>query len=200
MTRTIIRRSFLRDAFLVAAGGVFGSSISSVDFRPGTESMALGIDNPIGPEQRLIELGIELPAPPKPVAIYVPVVISGNLLFTSGQGPRQLDGTMLQGKIGTDLTLEEGRAAARLVGLGILSSIREAVASLDKVVRLVKVLGMVNCSPEFTQHPQVINGFSELMVDIFGEKAGKGARSAVGMGSLPGNIPVEIEAIFEYAP
>lgn len=162
--------------------------------------MALGIDNPIGPEQRLIELGIELPAPPKPVAIYVPVVISGNLLFTSGQGPRQLDGTMLQGKIGTDLTLEEGRAAARLVGLGILSSIREAVASLDKVVRLVKVLGMVNCSPEFTQHPQVINGFSELMVDIFGEKAGKGARSAVGMGSLPGNIPVEIEAIFEYLP
>jgi enamine deaminase RidA (YjgF/YER057c/UK114 family) len=104
---------------------------------------------------------------------------------------------MIEGKVGSDLTLEQGYEAARVTGLGVLSTVRATLGSLDQVARLVKVLGMVNCTPEFTQHPQVINGFSELMVQVFGEQLGKGARSAVGMGSLPGNIAVEVEAIFE---
>jgi enamine deaminase RidA (YjgF/YER057c/UK114 family) len=119
------------------------------------------------------------------------------MLYASGHGPRQSDGTLIQGKVGRELSLEQGYAAARLVGLNVLSSVRSTLGSLDPVVRLVKVLGMVNCTPEFTQHPQVINGFSELMVEVFGEQAGKGARSAVGMSSLPSDIAVEIEAIFE---
>ena len=104
---------------------------------------------------------------------------------------------MIQGKVGSDLSLEQGYAAARVVGLNVLSTVRSTLGSLDKVVRLVKVLGMVNCTSEFAQQPQVINGFSELVVEVFGEQSGKGARSAVGMGSLPSNIPVEIEAIFQ---
>jgi enamine deaminase RidA (YjgF/YER057c/UK114 family) len=145
----------------------------------------------------LRELGIELPPPPQPVAVYVPVVRTGNLVFTSGHGPSHPDGSRVEGKVGHDLTVEQGHAAARLVGLNVLSSVRNALGSLDQVARLVKVLGMVNCPPNFTQQPQVINGFSELMVQVFGETAGKGARSAVGMSSLPGNIAVEIEAVFE---
>ena len=107
------------------------------------------------------------------------------------------DGTLIQGRVGDDLTLKQGYDAARLVGLNVLSTIRSTIGNLDRVVRLVKVLGMVNSTSDFTQHPAVINGFSELMVEVFGETNGRGARSAVGMGSLPGNIPVEIEAIFE---
>jgi enamine deaminase RidA (YjgF/YER057c/UK114 family) len=152
---------------------------------------------PSGAEQRLRELGIELPPPPKPVAVYVPAVRSGNTLYASGHGPRKPDGKLITGKVGADLTLEQGYAAARQVGLNMLSSLRATLGSLDRVVRLVKVLGMVNCTPDFTKQPQVINGFSELMVEVFGKKNGKGARSAVGMGSLPSNIAVEIEAIFE---
>ena len=127
----------------------------------------------------------------------MPAVRVGNTLYASGHGPRAADGKLVQGKVGGELTLEQGYAAARLVGLNMLASVRDTLESLDKVVRLVKVLGMVNCTPEFTKQPQVINGFSELMVQVFGERNGKAARSAVGMASLPGNIPVEIEAIFE---
>jgi len=140
----------------------------------------------------LQELGLELPPAPDPVAVYVTWVRTGDLLFTSGHGP---DGA--RGKVGAELTLEEGYAAARNTGLRILSTVRSALGTLDGVSRLVKVTGMVNCTTDFTRQPQVVNGFSELMVDVFGEEAGKGARSAVGMGSLPSDIPVEIEAVFE---
>jgi enamine deaminase RidA (YjgF/YER057c/UK114 family) len=148
------------------------------------------------PEQRLRELGIELPPPPAPVAVYVPTVRVDNLLYVSGMGPRTSGGYAAQGKVGRDVTLEEAAKAARVVGLNVLSAVRDALGSLDKVVRLVRVHGMVNAVPDFGEQPRVINGFSELMVEVFGEEAGKGARAAVGMGSLPFNIPVEIESTF----
>ena len=147
-------------------------------------------------EQRLEELNIQLPDAPQPVAIYRPAVQVGNLLFVSGHGPNRADGTQITGKVGVDLTAEEAKEAARVTGLAILSTVRNTLGSLDRVVRVVKVLGMVNATPDFGEQPQVINGFSELMMEVFGDP-GKGARSAVGMGSLPGNIPVEVEAIFE---
>ena len=150
----------------------------------------------MGPEARIKELKLELPAPPKPVATYIPAVQIGNLLYVSGHGPLKPDGKMLSGRVGADLTLEQGKEAARVVGLAILSTVRNTLGSLDRVVRLIKVLGMVNATPDFKDHPQVVNGFSDLMVEVFGD-SGKGARSAVGMGSLPGNIPVEVEVIFE---
>ncbi len=149
-------------------------------------------------ESRLSELGLTLPTPPAPIATYVPAVKVGSLLFVSGHGPAPSpEGRSYAGKVGRDLTLDEGRAAARLVGLNVLASVRSKLGSLDRVVRVVKVLGMVNATEDFTQQPQVVNGFSDLMVELFGEERGKGARSAVGMGSLPNNIPVEVEAIFE---
>ena len=147
-------------------------------------------------EQRLEELNIQLPDAPQPVAIYRPAVQVGNLLFVSGHGPNRADGTQITGKVGVELTTDEAKEAARVTGLCILSTVRNTLGSLDRVVRVVKVLGMVNATPDFGEQPQVINGFSELMMEVFGDP-GKGARSAVGMGSLPGNIPVEVEAIFE---
>ena len=148
-------------------------------------------------EARIKELKLQLPPPPKPVAKYKPAVQSGNMLYVSGHGPLRTDGTMVAGKVGTDLTPEQAKDAAKLVGLAILSSARNTLGSLDKIKRLIKTLGMVNGTPDFTKQPMVIDGFSELMAEVFGEDAGVGARSAVGMGSLPGNIPVEIECIFE---
>ena len=155
---------------------------------------------PSKPETRIQELHITLPTPPKPVAKYKTAVLVGNMLYVSGHGPARLsDKTPMAGRVGADLTPEQGKEAARLVGLNILSTVRNAIGSLDKVKRLVKTLGMVNCTEDFKEQPQVINGFSELMAEVFGEDAGVGARSAVGMGSLPGNIPVEVECIFEVA-
>lgn len=119
------------------------------------------------------------------------------MAYVSGHGPVRLDGTLIQGRVGLDLSLEEGYAAARQVGLAILATLREQLGSLDKVRRIVKLLGMVNSAPDFYEHPKVINGCSELFAQVFGEDAGIGARSAVGMGPLPGNIAVEIEAVFE---
>lgn len=145
-------------------------------------------------EARLKELGIELPRPPKPVANYVPFRRAGSLLFLSGQGPRERDGTLLTGKVGSEVTVEEAYRRARLTGLGLLSAARVALGSLDKVEAVVKLLGMVNADPLFGDHPKVINGCSDLFVEVFGD-AGRHARSAVGMGSLPSNISVEIEAI-----
>jgi len=147
-------------------------------------------------EEKIKALGLELPPAPQLGGIYHPVVITGNQLYVSGQGPLQSDGTLIKGKVGKDLTLEEGQLAARQVGLTMLATINAQIGDLGKIKRLIKTLGMVNCYPEFEQHPQTINGFSQLMVDIFGEEKGKGARSAVGM-SLPGNIAVEVECIFE---
>jgi enamine deaminase RidA (YjgF/YER057c/UK114 family) len=149
------------------------------------------------PETRIQELHLTLPKPPKPVAKYKPAVLAGNMLYVSGHGPIKADGTTMQGRLGADMTTAQGKEAARIVGLAILSTVRNTLGSLDKVKRLVKTLGMVNATTEFKEQPHVINGFSELMADVFGEDAGVGARSAVGMGSLPGNIPVEVECIFE---
>jgi enamine deaminase RidA (YjgF/YER057c/UK114 family) len=157
----------------------------------------VGRSQSTSPEQRLRELGIELPPPPRPVAVYVPAVRTGHILFTAGHTPRGPDGSPLVGKVGADMTVEQGHAAARIAGLNLLSTVRNTLGSLDKVVRLVKVLGMVNCTPDFGQQPQVVNGFSELLVEVFGAEKGKGGRSAVGMASLPANQPVEVEAIFE---
>jgi enamine deaminase RidA (YjgF/YER057c/UK114 family) len=148
------------------------------------------------PELRITELGLELPTAPKPMGVYKPVLVVGNFLYVSGQGPLKTDGTLIKGKVGKELSMEEGKLAARQVGLAMLSTIKANIGDLNKIKRLVKVLGMVNCSPDFEQHPAVINGFSELMAELFGEDNGVGVRSAVGM-ILPGNIAVEIEAIFE---
>ena len=153
----------------------------------------------MNPEARLAELKLELPSAPKPVAVYKPLVICGNLAYVSGHGPLKSDKTMMTGRVGQELDLEAGKAAARQTGLAILATLRSELGSLDRVKRVIKVLGMVNCTPDFRDHPQVINGCSELFRDVFGPENGIGARSAVGMGSLPGNIAVEIEAVFEIS-
>ncbi len=147
-------------------------------------------------ETRLQELNLTLPPAPKPVATYLTAVKLGNLLYVSGHGPLRADGTLHTGRLGDDLGIAEGQAAARQTGLAILATIKSQLGSLDRVARLIKVLGMVNCTANFLDQPKVINGFSDLMVEVFGD-AGRGARSAVGMGALPGGIAVEIEAIFE---
>ena len=149
------------------------------------------------PEKRVQELHLTLPPIPKPVAVYKPAVKVGNLLFVSGHGPLKTDGTLTLGRVGQNLTLEQGKDAARQTGLAILATLRNTLGSLDKVKRLVKSYGMVNCTDDFVDQPKVINGYSELMKEVFGEDAGVGARSAVGHNSLPGGMAVEIEAIFE---
>lgn len=148
-------------------------------------------------EKRIQELHLTLPPPPKPVAVYRPAVQAGNMLYLSGHGPVKTDGTLILGRVGADLSLEQGKQAARQVGLAILSTVQNTLGSVNKIKRLIKTLGMVNSTPEFKDHPLVINGFSELMAEVFGKDAGIGARSAVGMVGLPGNMAVEIECIFE---
>lgn len=148
-------------------------------------------------ERRLHDLGLQLPPAAKPQGVYAPLLVSGNMAYASGHGPLKNDGTLIQGRVGADLDQQAGYDAARQTGLALLATVRDKLGSLDKVKRVVKLLGMVNATPEFTQHPAVINGCSELFAEVFGKEHGIGARSAVGMGSLPGNIAVEIEAIFE---
>src|SRR5262245_8335704 len=150
-------------------------------------------------ETRLAQLKLDLPPAPKPMGVYKPIVIVGNLAYLSGHGPLKADKTLTTGRVGADLNQEAAKAAARQTGLSILATLREALGSLDRVKRIVKTLGLVNCTPEFDQHPAVINGFSELMADVFGPDAGVGARSAFGAPSLPANMAVEIETIFEIA-
>jgi enamine deaminase RidA (YjgF/YER057c/UK114 family) len=148
-------------------------------------------------EAKVKELGLDLPPAPKPAGVYQPVVLVGDLCYVSGHGPLKSDGTMITGRVGADLNQQAGYQAARQTGLAILASLRAKLGSLDRVHRVVKTLGMVNASPDFQQHPAVINGFSELFAEVFGKEHGVGARSAVGMGSLPGNIAVEVEVILE---
>jgi enamine deaminase RidA (YjgF/YER057c/UK114 family) len=148
-------------------------------------------------EARIHELRLELPPAPKPVAVYRPLVVLGHVAYVSGHGPVRSDGSLIVGRVGETMDLDGGRAAARQVGLAILATLRSELGSLDRVSRVIKLLGMVNCTPDFSDHPKVINGCSELFADVFGRERGIGARSAVGMGSLPGQIAVEIEAIFE---
>lgn len=148
-------------------------------------------------EEKVKELNLELPPAPKPVAVYKPLVTVGNLAFVSGHGPLRPDKSLIKGRVGRDLDLNAGKAAARQVGLAILATLRAELGSLNRVKRVIKILGMVNCTDDFEQHPAVINGCSELFAEVFGQENGIGSRSAVGMGSLPGNIAVEIEATFE---
>jgi enamine deaminase RidA (YjgF/YER057c/UK114 family) len=147
-------------------------------------------------DTRLAELGLTLPAPPKPMATYATAVRLGDLLYISGSGPLRADGTYMTGRLGAELDVAAGQAAARACALAMLATVRAHAGSLDAVARLVKVLGFVNATPEFSDHPKVMNGFSDLMVQIFGD-AGLGARSAVGAPSLPAGISVEVEAIFQ---
>jgi enamine deaminase RidA (YjgF/YER057c/UK114 family) len=149
------------------------------------------------PEENFAALGLTLPPAPKPLGVYKPLLIDGNHCYVSGHGTVQDDGSLIRGRIGETMTMEEGKLAARQVGLAILSTLKTNLGSLDKIKRVIKVLGMVNCSSDFEQHPFIINGCSELFAAVWGNEHGIGVRSAVGMGSLPGNIPVEIEVLFE---
>jgi enamine deaminase RidA (YjgF/YER057c/UK114 family) len=149
------------------------------------------------PEERFEVLNISLPPAPSPVGVYKPCLVDGNYLYVSGHGPVKEDRTLIIGRIGENMDMEEGKLAARQVGLAILSTIKKNIGSLNKVKRVIKVLGMVNCTADFEKHPYIINGCSELFAAVWGDENGIGVRSAVGMGSLPDNIPVEIEAIFE---
>jgi len=148
------------------------------------------------PEQKILELGLELHELATPKANYVHAVRTGNLVFLAGKGPSDASGKSIKGKLGKDLDIEQGYAAARLVGVRQLSALKAELGNLNRVKRVIKVKGMVNAIPEFEDHPKVINGYSDLMVEVFGER-GKHARAAVGMGSLPSNIAVEIEMIVE---
>ncbi len=148
-------------------------------------------------EERLGELGLDLPTPPGPLGVYKPMVLLGNLAYLSGHGPLEGGGSMMVGRVGSDVDLAGGQAAARQTALALLATLRAQLGSLDRVKRVVKLFGMVNCEPDFTDQPAVINGASELLRDLFGPDRGVGVRSAVGVGSLPGNITTEIEAIFE---
>lgn len=174
--------------------------IVTVACDPGTNSVEFSINNPvlttIDFDHRLDSLGINITEPGAPVANYVNVVQAGKLLFLAGKGPSLPEGGYITGVVGEDLTQEEGYEAARLVAASQISVLKDYLGDLNKVKRVVKVLGMVNATDDFTNHPEVINGFSDVMVEVFGEK-GKHARAAVGMGSLPRNIAVEVEAIVE---
>lgn len=154
----------------------------------------------MGLQQRLAELGIALPAAPAPIGTYVSGVAVGNLLFMSGCGPTRADGTRVTGKLGADLSVEQGYEAARLVAINMLAGIQATLGSLDAVERVVKTLGMVNCTPDFKDPPKVVNGFSDLFVELLGVERGKGARSAVGMCALPGQIAVEVEMVLQIDP
>jgi enamine deaminase RidA (YjgF/YER057c/UK114 family) len=148
-------------------------------------------------DERFELLGLQLPPAPAPAGVYKPCLVEGKMLYVSGHGPVKEDKSLMWGRIGADIDIEEGKIAARQVGLTILATIKQNIGSLDKIKRVIKVLGMVNSTSDFTKHPYVINGCSELFAAIWGDDNGVGVRSAVGFGSLPGNIPVEIEALFE---
>ena len=150
-------------------------------------------------DARFAELNLELPPAPKPVGVYKPIVIVGGLAYLSGHGPLRPDNSLITGKVGADLSIEQGKLAARQVGLALLATLKNQLGSLSRVARVVKVLGMVNATPDFLEHPSVINGASELFAAVWGPDNGVGARSAVGMGSLPTNIAVEIEMIVELS-
>ena len=192
MSTPTTRRAFV--------GGAATASLAVLAPRRATALARTGELPPpqVSPEARLRELGLELPPAPRPVATYVPFVVVGDVLYLAGHTPRLADGSPgFVGKVGADLTVDEGREAARFVGLNILSTLRSATGSLDRVARLVRTFGMVNATPDFTQQPQVMNGFSDLMSEVFGSDAGLGTRAAVGMGSLPGGMAVEIETFWQ---
>src|SRR5579871_6714505 len=149
------------------------------------------------PEQNFASLQLTLPPAPAPMGVYKPCLVDGKYLYVSGHGPLRDDKTLIVGRVGQDLDAHQGKEAARQVGLAILATVKTNLGSLDKVKRVIKTLGMVGCTPDFEKHPYVINGCSELFAQVWGPENGVGVRSAVGMGSLPGNIPVEVEVLFE---
>lgn len=151
-------------------------------------------------EMKLKSMGLEMPPAPKPVGLYKPMLIVGNLAYVSGHGPLRSDKTLITGRLGADMSIEEGQAAARQTGLAMLATLKAGLGSLDRVSRVVKLLGLVRCTDEFEQSPAVINGCSQLFVDLWGDDHGIGVRSALGTNALPGSIAVEIEAIFEIRP
>jgi enamine deaminase RidA (YjgF/YER057c/UK114 family) len=148
-------------------------------------------------DERFKQLGLSLPPPPKPLGVYKPFLIVGNYVYVSGHGTVKDDGSLIIGKVGVDMDKDEAKLAARQVGLAILATLKSNLGSFNNIKRVIKVLGMVNATPDFERHPYVINGCSELFAHVWGEENGIGVRSAVGMGSLPDNIPVEIEVMFE---
>jgi enamine deaminase RidA (YjgF/YER057c/UK114 family) len=195
MARSFACCPYVRGMLVFLTGIVVGMCVQSW---PAAGDSAAAQEKPAGSaEERVRQLKLELPAVTKPVNTYVSAVRVGDMLYVSGTGPGEVNGKPIVGRLGQDLNVLEGQAAARQVGLHVLSIVKAELGNLDKVKRVVKTLGMVNATPDFKQHPQVMNGFSNLMVDVFGEKAGKGARSSVGMSSLPGGIPVEIEVVFQ---
>ncbi len=149
------------------------------------------------PDERFAALNLELPPAPTPLGVYKPFLIDGNHCYVSGHGPLLSDKTLIKGRVGADMNMEEAKQAAQQVGLAILATLKQNLGSFNKIKKVIKVLGMVNCTSDFERHPFVINGCSELFAKVWGEDNGVGVRSAVGMGSLPDNIPVEIEALFE---
>ena len=163
---------------------------------PQTQNKTVEVKSDFNPEAKLDSMGIVLPQPAVPVANFVNTVQVGNLLFLSGNGPKKLDGKFITGKVGSDLTIEEGYEAARLTGINQIAVLKSTLGDLSRVKRIIRVTGMVNATSDFNQHPAVVNGFSDLMVAVFGEK-GKHTRAAVGMASLPFNIAVEIDLIVE---
>ncbi len=175
---------------------VFSGLFLSCQTQEGAVSEANGQEAGADVEKRLADMGITLVSPEPPTANFVRAVRTGNLVFMAGHGPRKPDGGLITGKVGRDLDLEQAKEAAKYTGISILSSLKAAIGDLNKVKRVVKVHGMVNAMPDFTQHSQVMNGFSDFIVEVFGPR-GKHARAAVGMGSLPRNMAVEIEVIFE---
>ena len=149
------------------------------------------------PDERFEQLNLQLPPAPTPLGVYKPFLTVGNLVYVSGHGPLLPDKTLITGRVGDTINMYEGKRAAQQVGLAILATLKQNLGSFNNIKRVIKVLGMVACNPDFEKHPYVINGCSELFANIWGDDNGVGVRSAVGMGSLPGNIPVEIEAVFE---
>ena len=191
----IDRRRALGHGACLAAGVGLGW----LGTRFGVPSLSAKAEDAETPEKRLKSLGLELPKVGKPRATLASAVKSGDLLFLSGHISIDKAGKPIVGKVGKDLTLAQGQEAAKRVGLVLLAVMRAELGTLNRVTQLVKTLGMVNCTPEFIQQPQVIDSFSQLMLDVFGEKAGKGARSAVGMASLPLGVAVEIECIVRFS-
>jgi enamine deaminase RidA (YjgF/YER057c/UK114 family) len=186
------RRRFL-ERFTLVAGGIAGGFLMDTGSR--TQAQEKPMHNA---EEQLKKLNLELPVIAKsPTSLIVGAVRAGDLLFLSGQVPMSPDGKLIVGKLGADMDVKQGQEAARNVALRSLAVARAELGSLDRVVRVVKALGMVNCTPDFKDTPAVVNGFSELLIQVFGETAGKAARSAVGMVSLPGGVPVEVEVILQ---
>lgn len=198
-TTGVVLNALLICIFLNSCGEATGDSKPKAEVGKAAHSDALPAtqnSNARTPEAILDSLGLELPEISAPVANYVNAVRTGNLMFLAGKGPRKADGTYITGKVGQDLTVEEGYEAARIVALNQLAVLKAELGELSRIKRVVKVLGMVNCSPDFGNQPEVVNGFSDLLVEVLGER-GKHARAAVGMGSLPRGIAVEVELVVE---